>query len=67
MGLRLVPSSYAYVGDRPDTDACAAREIGMLGAWSDRGRSMSGGFCPTDDGLLIIRELTELPKHLGKR
>ena len=63
--VRLEPSSCAYVGDRLETDARAAKEIGMLGVWLDRGRSTPGGFCPTEDGLLTIRELTELPGHLG--
>ena len=65
--MRLEPSSCAYVGDRLETDARAAREIGMLGVWLDRGRSMPGGFCLADNGLLTIRGLTELPGHLGRR
>ncbi len=65
--FHLEPSSCAYVGDRLETDAYAAREIGMLGVWLDRGRAMPGGFCPTDDRLLTINDLTELPKHLDQR
>lgn len=35
--LGLPPDEVAYVGDRRDTDACAADEAGLCGIWLDRG------------------------------
>lgn len=56
----LEPSSCAYVGDRLETDAIAAREAGLLGVWVHRERSASGRHLFAGGGLVVVRELTEL-------
>ncbi|GAA3092086.1 HAD family hydrolase [Streptosporangium carneum] len=56
--IRLRPSEVAYVGDRLDTDATAARAAGLYGVWLNRG----GGPARTD--LPVVRSLGELPALL---
>lgn len=58
--VSLEPTSCAYVGDRIDSDAFAAKSIGMLGIWLNR--DLSNGDLP--QGLTAevptIKSLTEL-------
>lgn len=60
--LHLVPAAVAYVGDRFDVDAAAARDAGLLGVWLNRRNA------PTPLGaarIPIIGSLDELPGVLG--
>lgn len=62
--LGLPPEAVAYVGDRADTDAEAARAAGLHGIWLDRGAGEAGG-CPSP-GAPRIGGLDELPGLLAR-
>ncbi|MFB4319218.1 HAD family hydrolase [Actinomadura sp. 21ATH] len=59
--LDLPPAAVAYVGDRPDLDAAAARDAGLTGIWIDRARTPS----PVPHGVHRITTLTGLPALLA--
>lgn len=65
--IRLEPSSCAYVGDKLEHDALAAREAGMLGIWLNRERAGSRGSPLPEHRFIVVEELTELASLFGQK
>lgn len=59
--LGLPPQEVAYVGDRHQTDALAAKAAGLRGIWLDR-----GGEKGADPGVPVIASLADLPGVLAR-
>ena len=64
--LELPAARVAYVGDRLDIDARAARDAGLLGIWVDRsGEAAALAERGEEPGVPMVEALTELSVVLG--
>jgi len=58
--LGMAPEHTAYVGDRLDTDAIAARDAGLIGVWLDRAERVPDEPVAVPAGVIRIGSLAEL-------
>lgn len=66
--MRTDPAQAVNVGDMLESDVIAAALAGLTGIWLDRGIDfVTGGPPPaTDETVLRIERLTDLPNHLSR-
>jgi len=62
--LGAPPQRCLYVGDRLDGDARAARDAGLTGVWLNR--AGDGDLAGDAEGIVVIRDLRELPSLLAR-